>query len=164
MKAAFAGSSTSWRSASRSRKPRAGRAIDAAAERSTRTRSTLRWTLVRSAHDCMSSPLDDPVPDDAPPPTVVTEVQVLHTPASALAGQLAEEMQRSWKQGRRVRAEELLEQHPDLRSQRDAVLRLVCEEICLRREAGLTLQIDDWTRRFPDWRLEIESLIECQKL
>src|SRR5688572_26358034 len=144
MKAAFAGSSTSWRSASRSRKPRAGQANEAAAERSTRTRSTLTCTtLVRSTHDCMSSPLDDPVPDDAPPPTVVTEVQVLHTPASALAGQLAEEMQRSWKEGRRVRAEELLEQHPDLRSQRDAVLRLVCEEICLRREAGLTLQIDD---------------------
>lgn len=113
----------------------------------------------------MKSPSESLTPlDSSLPATVAASIEVHFSSAEALAGQLAKEMAQAWKQGRRVSAEELLDRHRDLRSRRDAVLRLVCEEICLRREQGMTLVMDDWVRRFPDWRHEIEALLECQKL
>lgn len=98
------------------------------------------------------------------PATLAASIEVLFGSAERLAGQLADEMTQAWKQGRRVSADEVLDKHPELRQRRDAVLRLVCEEICLRREHDMTLVMDDWARRFPEWRHEIEALLECQKL
>jgi len=102
--------------------------------------------------------------DTSLPPTVAAKPQVQFDSADALAGQLVHEMTVAWRQGRRITSEELLGRHPGLRARREAVLRLVCEEICLRREHDLTLVMDDWRRRFPEWRTEIEALLECQRL
>src|SRR5690242_9568058 len=44
-------------------------------------------------------------------------------------------MAASWGSGRRITAAELIARHPDLDA--DAALRLIYEEVCLRREAGV---------------------------
>ncbi|MCI0684253.1 MAG: protein kinase [Gemmataceae bacterium] len=113
----------------------------------------------------MKSSFQSVTPADAPlPATVAASIEVLFGSAEKLAGELAHDMAQAWKQGHRLTADELLAKHPDLRTQRDAVLRLVCEEICLRREHNMTLVVDAWVRPFPEWRHEIEALLECQKL
>jgi serine/threonine protein kinase len=81
-----------------------------------------------------------------------------------LASQVAAEMIQAWRGGRRLGVEEWLSRHPTLRGQRDAVLRLVCEELCLRREASLAIDADDFARRFPEWSREIQALLECQRI
>ncbi len=108
-----------------------------------------------------AKPLD---PQEATPPTVAAELPIRYGAANVVAGQLADEMSRAWKQGRRIVVEELLEHHPELRQQRDAVLRLVCEESYLRRQSGLPLDVEEWKLRFPEWRQDVAALLECQKL
>src|SRR5262245_9395105 len=98
------------------------------------------------------------------PATIAASVQVHYGDHEARVIELAARMNRAWQEGRRVSAAELLSSYPELRQQRDAVLRLVCEEFCLRRENGLTVSPDEWRRPFPEWRQEIDALFECQKL
>src|SRR5262249_50809956 len=69
-----------------------------------------------------------------------------------------------WRRGQRLGVEEWLARHPTLRGQRDAVLRLVCEELCLRREASLAIDAHDFVQRFPEWSGEIQALLECQRV
>src|SRR5438128_12542911 len=75
-------------------------------------------------------------------------------------GKLAEEMSLAWKNGHRLFAESFLERYPELRENHDAVLRLICEEICLREQAGIELSHDDLLRRFPKWNDELKALLD----
>ena len=77
---------------------------------------------------------------------------------------LLHDMGAAWRRGDRTPVEDYLERHPELKDNADAVLRLVCEEICLREEAGLEVRIDEFVRRFPRWRAEVQSLLECRQI
>ena len=79
-------------------------------------------------------------------------------------GQLAHEMVDAWSRGHRLFAEAFLERHPELRDNRDAVLRLVCEEMALRQQAGMEFNRADLLRRFPQWATELQALLDCQDL
>lgn len=104
-------------------------------------------------------------PDDSSvPPTRPAEDAAGIDSAEDLAGRTADEMKLAWQQGRRLTVEDMLARRPDLERERDAVMRLVCEEICLRREHDLGLPTEDWLRRFPAWRTELTALLECHKL
>src|SRR5262245_25107963 len=104
-------------------------------------------------------------PDDpSVPPTRPAEEVAGIDSAEDLAGRTADEMKLAWQQGRRLTVEDMLARQPDLERERDAVMRLVCEEICLRREHDLSLPTEDWLRRFPAWRTELTALLECHKL
>jgi serine/threonine protein kinase/Tfp pilus assembly protein PilF len=81
-----------------------------------------------------------------------------------LAEQLASQMAESWRRGERLLADELLLRHPQLLESREAAFRLICEEICLAEEAGVTLDMDKLTGRFPMWGTEIQRLLECHEL
>jgi serine/threonine protein kinase len=83
---------------------------------------------------------------------------------ASLAGTLAEEMAAAWRRGEHVPPETFLNRHPDLADNRDAVLRLVCEEVCLRQELGTPVDPDDLLARFPRWRNEIQALLDCHRL
>jgi eukaryotic-like serine/threonine-protein kinase len=61
-------------------------------------------------------------------------------------------MAAAWARGEQITAEELLEQHPDLKPE-DAI-RLVYEEVCLRREAGQEVPTAEVVGRFPQWKNE----------
>jgi serine/threonine protein kinase/Flp pilus assembly protein TadD len=82
--------------------------------------------------------------------------------ASSLATRYIEEMVAAWRRGERPRVEEILARHTDLGD--DAVIRLIYEELCLRREAGLEVDSAEIARQFPRWREELTALLDCQRL
>jgi serine/threonine protein kinase len=61
---------------------------------------------------------------------------------------LAEQRQR-WARGDCVSVETLLQQHPALGNDTDALLDLIYQEICLREERGETARRNDYLGRFP---------------
>lgn len=98
------------------------------------------------------------------PPTQDVALPSLPTSADSPAAQLVEEMARAWRNGQRLLADQLLAQHAGLRSQQDVVLRLICEEICLRREEALPIDRGDFERRFPEWQQQIQIFFECRQI
>jgi serine/threonine protein kinase/Flp pilus assembly protein TadD len=68
----------------------------------------------------------------------------------------------AWGRGERVTAAKLLESHPDLDT--EAVIRLIYEEVCLRREAGLAVDTALVVRQFPRWADELQDLFDCDRL
>jgi serine/threonine protein kinase/tetratricopeptide (TPR) repeat protein len=73
-------------------------------------------------------------------------------------------MARDWANGRRVGAEAILEDHPELRDDPDAVLDLVYEEISLSRRYGGPSTTAEIINRFPRWRTQLEVLLSCDRL
>jgi serine/threonine protein kinase len=98
---------------------------------------------------------------DGPPPCdTVASAEA----AEALIDRLVAEMSASWHNGRRVRAEDLLRPHIWIDGHPLAALRLIHEECCLRQEQGETLAVEEIVRRFPQWREQLQVMLECQRL
>jgi serine/threonine protein kinase/Flp pilus assembly protein TadD len=83
-------------------------------------------------------------------------------PAGSLATQQVDEMVAAWRRGERPMAEEFLARHPELSV--DAAIRLIYEEVCLRHEVGMSVAPDEVARRFPQWRQELEALLDFHRL
>ncbi len=83
-------------------------------------------------------------------------------PESSWVARQVEEMAKAWHRGEEVDAETILSLHPEL--DRESALRLIYEEVCLRREAGQDLSTTDVLTRFPDWKSELEVLLDCERL
>jgi serine/threonine protein kinase len=81
--------------------------------------------------------------------------------AEALVARLAEEMAADWHKGDLRPVEHFLDQHAELRDSPAAVLDLLYEEVCLRRERGETVAVEEIIRRFPHWKQQIEILLNC---
>src|SRR5262245_44709736 len=82
-----------------------------------------------------------------------------------LSGWVASEveaMAEAWKRGERRRAEEILIRRPDLDD--EAAIRLIYEEVCLRREAAEEVATSEIIGRFPRWKNELEALLSCDRL
>ncbi len=62
---------------------------------------------------------------------------------------LLDEQNQSWREGRRVRVEELLERCPSSSLNDECLLDLIYNEIRLRDEAGGTPTLEEYQRRFP---------------
>jgi serine/threonine protein kinase/Flp pilus assembly protein TadD len=73
-----------------------------------------------------------------------------------------EELAAAWRRGERPGAEDVLARHPEI--QGDAAVRLIYEEVCLRQEAGLEVDSAEVVRRFPQWRTELELVLDCHRL
>ncbi|HMF12109.1 MAG TPA: serine/threonine-protein kinase, partial [Gemmataceae bacterium] len=56
---------------------------------------------------------------------------------------------RSWQSGKRVMAETILTQHPDLQNDPEATLELVYNEVLLREKLHEAPELDEYQRRFP---------------
>jgi eukaryotic-like serine/threonine-protein kinase len=84
------------------------------------------------------------------------------SPASSLVSGFVEEMIAAWKRGEPVRAEAFLDQVPELSA--ESALRLIYEEMCLRRKAGHSFLTAEVVDRFPQWRPQLERLLDCQRL
>ncbi len=85
-------------------------------------------------------------------------------PVEALASEVAELLALAWQQGERPTAEDFLAHHPALAERPQAALRVVYEEICQRRDAGLPVDPQSLVRRYPAWRSELEMLLACDDL
>jgi serine/threonine protein kinase len=98
--------------------------------------------------------------------TAVQTVHALPAPDAVrgLAGRLAAEMGAAWRRGRRPRAEEFLTRHAELSACPEAAVQLVYEEVCLRQEFGPAATAGEILGRFPQWRAELEVLLDCHRL
>jgi serine/threonine protein kinase/lipoprotein NlpI len=85
-------------------------------------------------------------------------------PAQPFVEELAAEMARRWRQGEKPTTEEFLDRHPALRQQPEAAFHLICEELCLREEAGETVDAAAVLRRFPQWQAQLEVVLACRQL
>ncbi len=74
---------------------------------------------------------------------------------------LAREMRERWEQGDRAITEEFLAEYPELWDRPEAAVELVYEETCLRREFGEEVDRNNLLGRFPQWRRQLEILLEC---
>ena len=71
-------------------------------------------------------------------------------------------MASAWARGEPVSAGELLAGHPELGD--EAAIRLIYEEVCLRREAGQEIATTEIVNRFPRWKDELEVLLGCDRM
>src|SRR5260370_958341 len=78
----------------------------------------------------------------------------------ALAERLAEEMAVCWRQGERPTALEYLSRYQELQENTGAALKLICEEICLRQDYGQEKDTGDVVGPFPQWRSQVEALLD----
>jgi serine/threonine protein kinase/tetratricopeptide (TPR) repeat protein len=76
---------------------------------------------------------------------------------TTLAERLAEEMAFCWRQGERPTAEEFLSRYQELKQDTEAVLKLICEEICLRQDYGQKKEAVEVLEQFPQWRSHLET-------
>jgi serine/threonine protein kinase/Flp pilus assembly protein TadD len=90
--------------------------------------------------------------------------QLSHEAAETLAAALVGEMIQRWRQGERPVAEDFLSWHPELLGHPEAAADLIYEEICLRQEHGLEVPTEQVLGRFPQWRAQLEVLLDCQRL
>ncbi len=91
----------------------------------------------------------------------VSSAPPAHDPrAAAFIADMAER----WRRGERPTAEEYLAQHPDVASLPEAAIDLIYEEVCLRQDAGETVDEKEIYRRFPQWRTELEVLLRCDRI
>ncbi len=106
-----------------------------------------------------------PRPAHRPAPrTVSPEGTPPRAAVEGLAAELVAEMIHGWRQGRRLLPEDLLVRHPHLWEHPEAALDLIYEELCLRREHGAEVPLEDLLERFPQWRPQLEVLFDCQRL
>ncbi len=64
--------------------------------------------------------------------------------------------------GELVSVEEVLACHPGIDD--EAAIRLIYEEVCLRREAGQDVATTEVVNRFPRWKDELEVLLGCDRM
>jgi serine/threonine protein kinase/Tfp pilus assembly protein PilF len=60
--------------------------------------------------------------------------------------------------------EDLLDRHPELAQEPEAVLELISEEIYLRMESGEEVRPADLVRRFPRWARQVQALCDCHQM
>lgn len=77
---------------------------------------------------------------------------------------LTEELVERWAKGERLLVEELLDRHPQLWDEPAKAVELVYEEISLRAENGDPVAAEKVLARFPEWRQQLEVMVECQRL
>jgi serine/threonine protein kinase/Flp pilus assembly protein TadD len=91
-----------------------------------------------------------------------TDHAISSGPGSAWVEQQVQAMAAAWSQGDRLTAEQLLAGHPDLDD--EAAVRLIYEEVCLRRESGQEVATTEVVERFPRWKDELEVLLGCDRM
>jgi serine/threonine protein kinase/Tfp pilus assembly protein PilF len=83
---------------------------------------------------------------------------------SSLTDRLAEEMGRRWRAGERPVVEDYLALYPELLARPRAAVELIFEELCLRQEFAEAAASTDVLRRFPQWREQLQLVVECHRL
>jgi serine/threonine protein kinase/Flp pilus assembly protein TadD len=71
-------------------------------------------------------------------------------------------MASAWSRGEPISAKELLARHPDMGD--EAAVRLIYEEVSLRRESGQEIATTEVVNRFPRWKDELEVLLGCDRM
>lgn len=80
------------------------------------------------------------------------------------ANRLAEAVKRRWLQGQSPDVVAVLKEHPDLRRYRSVVLDLACQEYQHRLAQGESLDVEEFSGRFPSMQKSLHMLLEVQRL
>jgi serine/threonine protein kinase/Flp pilus assembly protein TadD len=81
--------------------------------------------------------------------------------SSWISGQV-EAMAAAWARGNPLTAAEILARHPALSD--ESAIRLIYEEICLRRDSGQNVATTEIVGRFPRFKDELEVLLGCDRM
>jgi eukaryotic-like serine/threonine-protein kinase len=84
--------------------------------------------------------------------------------ADRLHAEIVDGILQRWREGESPCADEILARNSELLKSPDAALRLIYEEICLRRERGEVIDHAEVLARFPHWRAQLEVLFQCHSL
>jgi serine/threonine protein kinase/Flp pilus assembly protein TadD len=84
------------------------------------------------------------------------------SPDSEWVSREIQAMASAWARGQCTSAEEILARYPD--SSDEAAIRLIYEEVCLRRESGQEVATTEVVNRFPRWRDQLEVLLGCDRM
>src|SRR5262245_645904 len=68
-----------------------------------------------------------------------------------------------WRAGERPLAEEYFEQQPDLWQRPESALEVIAEELVLRAEFSQPTTASSLARRFPQWKVQVQVLLDCQR-
>ena len=71
-------------------------------------------------------------------------------------------MAAAWSRGRRITAGEIIDRHPGIAD--EAAVRLIYEEVNLRRESGEDVATTEVVGRYARWKDELEVLLGCDRL
>jgi tetratricopeptide (TPR) repeat protein len=71
-------------------------------------------------------------------------------------------MAAAWSRGERVSAAEIIDRNPDIDD--ESAVRIIYEEVNLRRDAGEDVPTTEVVTRYPRWRDELEVLLGCDRL
>ena len=113
------------------------------------------WTGAEIVEKASTSP---------PHRTKVETATPLDGPASGVAARLIERLTTAWADGRQVLAEEILANDPAAGDNRELLIQLIYEEICLRQQTGQESASIRVLHRFPQLRSELELLLDCHRL
>src|SRR5882724_4541502 len=83
-------------------------------------------------------------------------------PDSSWISRQVDALAAAWARGEPKTAEEVLAGHPGLGD--EAAIRLIYEEVCLRRESGQDVATTEIVGRFPQWKDQLEVLLGCDRL
>jgi tetratricopeptide (TPR) repeat protein len=100
---------------------------------------------------------DMPIPRDNPRATGPSS-----STSPGWASQQVAAMVDAWAAGNHVKADDLLAAHPGIDT--ESALRLIFEEVCLRRETGLEVDTTAVVGRYPQWGRELRALFDCERL
>jgi serine/threonine protein kinase/Flp pilus assembly protein TadD len=82
----------------------------------------------------------------------------------SLAHSLAEELGARWRGGEPIPVEDYLDRNPELANYPEIAVRLIYEEMCVRRELGDEAPSHEYFQRFPQWRPSLEMVLECHRI
>jgi serine/threonine protein kinase len=101
---------------------------------------------------------------DSPSPAAVPDRPAAGPAPDLVAEDLAAQMADAWQRGERPPAEAFLARHPEVAGHAEAAVRLIYEEVCQRETFGPAASAAEVVGRFPQWRSQIEVLLDCHDL
>ncbi|HEV3121005.1 MAG TPA: serine/threonine-protein kinase, partial [Isosphaeraceae bacterium] len=111
----------------------------------------------------MGDPPPDRARDDTRSDTALAFERISSSSAlDSLANEQIDAFVAAWGRGERPLAEEFLARNPELGD--EAAIRLIYEEFCLRQEAGIATDAAEFAGRFPQWKAELELLLDCYRM
>jgi tetratricopeptide (TPR) repeat protein len=84
--------------------------------------------------------------------------------SSSVSADLVEQFAEAWSRGECPSVETFLAGLAPGDVDEETSVRLIYEEMCLRRSAGRAMSSDEVGRRFPEWCGKLERLLDCERL
>src|SRR5258707_11803683 len=78
--------------------------------------------------------------------------------------QLIERFASAWRPEESRSVDRFLADHPEVSHDAEVAVRLIYEDFCLRQEAGCQVDPDEILKRFPQWRTNLEVVLDFYQL